>query len=980
MEDAKSLLNQSNNLDSEVFCDKVHALASAAGWSEPVIIDRKRYSLQDRYGIAFQVLYLLLHKSRSYGAGDLKADEEKAVDKPTTAIVVTPENDYYALLGVSSNATQEEIEVAYKQKSSALQTDVLENKLRAQGLSRSEVKIRLEQAQKEYQDLLTAYDSVGNTKNREHYDNFRNKYGQDKDRRGGSSSQTRHKAKGTAHDYEVLGLTLRASEIEKMKAFREASKKIHPDIYEGQLGGDRKNYTPEQVKELNMRIEQFRELNTAFNNVFDKEQYSREVAERDAKTQAQSQENRKIIAIETAPKAPETETSIKELNKTEKYRKNVEQAGYLSVTPEQTADLKSAGVIPLTATSEETSAGLTTAVKLRTMGVKAEEFSQAIDTSKFLSFEEKQTLQGSVAFPMEAIEHDDPKQSNSLFIGNREPSVSIQQISTPSTTPQPNQLILQPQGDGFFKPLLDETTSLVKDSAEKVVSKTLKKGGGKAAEAAVETTAKTVAKKATTEATTKALKGSGSKLLTKIGSKIAAKAGITAAAQALGSTVPVIGNIIAFIATEVIPKLIGFIKKGISKILQFFTGKDDSKSQLKDLSGIAFVAFLATGAVVPAIISGGIFLTTLGAGSIMGGFAGAFTALVAVVTTIILAISTPIIISTLIFIFLVIFIIMIINNSAFVVPYGGFTPPQEATQSLYIGVTKTAIPSLFNNPPPSRTVEYTITITAKLTDITGVSPTYSCSALTPDGSIDCPANPQLEEALQAIPDTITPNEPYTFSYQATYDTPFVDSIITDTITIQANTDGGVDRERASANVVIGNPPTGCFTLSDASTPWSTREDLRANLQAAINHLVTNHPVYVARVCNSGEVPLCYGPTEVSPGYWGWHVHRSDCDILFSAGGLTNVQNAIYILTHEASHHIQAIDTTGLQARYNASPAYGELPLCTYTATTSPLEGFAEGNALYVQLPTFWPTRCGSQSFQEKYPQHYIFARDNVFSF
>jgi hypothetical protein len=964
MEDAKSLLNQSNNLDSEVFCDKVHALASAAGWSEPVIIDRKRYSLQDRYGIAFQVLYLLLHKSRSYGAGDLKADEEKAVDKPTTAIVVTPKNDYYALLGVSSNATQEEIEVAYKQRSSALQTDVLENKLRAQGLSDNEIKIRLEQAQKEYQDLLTAYDSVGNTKNREHYDNFRNKYGQDKDRRGGSSSQTRHKAKGTAHDYEVLGLTPGASQLEIRSAQHRLILKYHRDAFYREVGKNKEeDLTPEELKEMNIRDEKFLEVQNAYDNVFDQEQLSREVAERDAKTQAQ--EELSNIVVKTTSDKPETDVSRKAQEDTKKFRRMVEEEGKtIVITPEETAEI--IPLLPPNTTSTEASANTQTAIELFKRGVDPEQLSEKIDTAvtdKVLS-EEEGVLMDRMNYHLATLKEEHEDLFKKLREAQRNPDVEIIR-STDLQVSTPNQLVLQPQGDGFLRPLFDKVVDFTKKKATKLLEKT----------------GVTAAKNAAKQFATKALKEGGKKLI-KLGSKIAAKAGITAAAQALGSTVPVIGNIVAFIITEVVPRLIGFIKKGISKILQFFTGKDDLKSQLKDLSGIALVASLAMGAIVPAIISGGIFLTTLSGSLIMGGIAGAFHALIAIATVIILSISAPIIISTLIFIFLVIFIIMIINNSAFVVPYGGFPTSQGFARSLYIGVTKTASPSSFDNPPPSRTVEYTITITARLSDITGVSSTYSCYAYTPDGRVDCPANPQLQQELEAIPETITRDEPYTFTYQATYDSSFVDSIITDTIIIRANTDGGADQEQGTASVIIGNPPTGCFVISDASIPWSTRENLRANLQAAINQLVANHPIFVARVCADGEVPLCYDPERVS--LWGYHVHEPDCDILFSEGGLTNVQNAIYILTHEVSHHLQYVEPL-LQQEYEASPAISEISggsyICTYSSTqNNPREGFAEGNALYVQLPTFWTNYCGAgQTFQGLYPEHYHFARYSVFN-
>src|SRR4030042_794158 len=147
---------------------------------------------------AYQILYAMLHSARSYGSGSSK--EEKG--KPVTALVITDQNDYYALLGIDKNASQEEIKRAYKQKSATLQTDVLEKKLKAQGLSDAEIRTRVQQAQREYEYIQEAY--------------------------------------------------------------RKLSKELHPDTYLRQLGRTRAELTPEEIKELNIRTEKFRGLNEEY--------------------------------------------------------------------------------------------------------------------------------------------------------------------------------------------------------------------------------------------------------------------------------------------------------------------------------------------------------------------------------------------------------------------------------------------------------------------------------------------------------------------------------------------------------------------------------------------------------------------------------------------------------------------------------------------------------------------------------------------
>jgi hypothetical protein len=203
-----------------------------------------------------------------------------------------------------------------------------------------------------------------------------------------------------------------------------------------------------------------------------------------------------------------------------------------------------------------------------------------------------------------------------------------------------------------------------------------------------------------------------------------------------------------------------------------------------------------------------------------------------------------------------------------------------------------------------------------------------------------------------------------------------DALIVDSIDVSARTEGQNVTATGVADVIFGNPPTGCFVITDAAQPWEGRDRY---MYEAITNLVQNHPTFSAKVCGRGTVNLCYDPGAMDPGYWGRHLDTAECDIAFSDGGLGSLQNALYILTHEVSHHLQDIQPS-LQQAYEGSNAVSELPLCSYGGK-DPAEGFAEGNALYVSLPSFWstPNYCGTTaSFQQLYPEHYQFAKDKVF--
>ena len=105
----------------------------------------------------------------------------------------------------------------------------------------------------------------------------------------------------------------------------------------------------------------------------------------------------------------------------------------------------------------------------------------------------------------------------------------------------------------------------------------------------------------------------------------------------------------------------------------------------------------------------------------------------------------------------------------------------------------------------SKTITYKITITAKKSALTNVKVGYECQVIS-SSQLKCPSISVIPETI----DSVSPANPYTFTYTSTYDSKYSDSAIIDTIRITADTteQSGVSAE-TSASVTFGNPPISC---------------------------------------------------------------------------------------------------------------------------------------------------------------------------
>jgi hypothetical protein len=638
--------------------------------------------------------------------------------------------------------------------------------------------------------------------------------------------------------------------------------------------------------------------------------------------------------------------------KSEQFKKDVLSAGYLKLNPETIEKieiLKTQGLMP----TEFRESELNSALLAFSKGMKSDGLYGEIGNSK-LNDAQKQPLY-NIAHHLAAFEIAFPQEHAGFRKEHGNPEIEISR--QPSSVPfQPNQIGFQIK-QNILNPILDKVSGKIseplKAKAENILVKGLEKGGLKLAK---------------TKFATKAV---GAAVL-KTAAAIGAKTGISALLGAATGGVSLAIQAALMLGS----KLLLPIKKLVSSVLSFITGEKDLRKQIAVLGGATAIAFLAAGQIVPATVAGAVSLgsaaSIAGGGSVVTGIAGAISAaifgLLGIVTA---SLLVPLLIAFVIIPLFFVITVYIINTGAYVVPYGGFTSTfPSPRENPYIGVEKTADPARIENPPPTRIVTYTITVTARQGSLTNISFEYDCRVMGTSGD-DCP---DISPPIPEPPSIITPTESFTFSYQATYDASHSDSIVVDTFAVSADVEGTTRQTgTTSANLIIGNPPTGCMVVSDAAQTWPA--EYRTVLEEAIIRLASEQPVFTSRVCLDGEIPLCYDPDSVT--YWGWHVHRRDCDILFSGGGFRRANDAIYILTHEVSHHLQRV-MPELQRQYENSGALRELPICSYVATSTPGEGFAENNALYVEYPSYWRSMCGNTTYPERYPIHYNFADTVVF--
>lgn len=341
-------------------------------------------------------------------------------------------------------------------------------------------------------------------------------------------------------------------------------------------------------------------------------------------------------------------------------------------------------------------------------------------------------------------------------------------------------------------------------------------------------------------------------------------------------------------------------------------------------------------------------------------------------------------------------IMFIINSGAYITPLAPGLGTSESistseTTNPYIGVKKTPNPrGPFENTDIPLTVEYTIEITAKLNTLTNITIDYECKTIKEGSSPDCP-NPN--PAIPAPPSQITTGSPFIFTYEATYDSQFQDSLVTDKIIVNAQPEGhSTQRVTGSASIIIGDPPTGCFEFSGG---WPD-DKLSMLIEVILNYFMPAS-AFMEKLCAGGNINLVYSPEpavyENPDGSFEYGGYTAYPNITIYRKGHENVNNLSFTLAHESGHAL-SYASPGLLASYRANgPVQEERTLlgrngviCTYpleyaSEETKKTESFAEMVALYISRSPATTTRnnaCLGGTFRDKYPLHWNFARNTIF--
>jgi len=458
---------------------------------------------------------------------------------------------------------------------------------------------------------------------------------------------------------------------------------------------------------------------------------------------------------------------------------------------------------------------------------------------------------------------------------------------------------------------------------------------------------------------------------------------ITAAlAPVLGPLAPIAGAIGAFLVETVGTQIIG---KVVSKVVGWIKSKIPlgeikkwSAIVVGGLAALIAIPFVGIGGAlgiglgttaVSAAFGGGLGGATLG--GIGGAVAGFFGALGAATLG---AIGTPILVAFLGFPVAVALILFIINSGAYVVPP---ELSQLSSTNPYIDVQKTADPG--GKVPSPTKITYTVTITAKKDPLTNISFQNKCQGIKKSGgNLDC----KNLEQIPSPPPIVSPGTPFTFTFTSDYDSKYQNTLVANTITVFANSEGGGNvSETGAASVCFGDCPLNCFKTVDNEAPWPS--NFKSNLDAAAAMLGSTYPNFAVKACAAGTINLCYTTSNPSPvgnglcngTIYARHIHTSSCDINFNQCGIRNQSDALFMLTHEVTHHIQTI-APNYERLFEQQVPRSEWPICTYGATNGdPYESQAEGDALFVEKPSW--NSCAN-NYASLYPKHYSFAKNCMF--
>ncbi|HBL52192.1 MAG: hypothetical protein UT38_C0003G0023 [Microgenomates group bacterium GW2011_GWA2_39_19] len=291
------------------------------------------------------------------------------------------------------------------------------------------------------------------------------------------------------------------------------------------------------------------------------------------------------------------------------------------------------------------------------------------------------------------------------------------------------------------------------------------------------------------------------------------------------------------------------------------------------------------------------------------------------------------------------------------------SPINVVPDSKYISVTKTADPSVFPGEPPLQ-VKYTVAITAKEGNLTNIQVSEKFTSFTSKG------NPSITSpTLPAIPSTLEEGKTHTITFAINLGKEFKDSVVTNTITVTADVESGPVKESTtrSVSVIIGNPPTFCFTFTGN---WT--EGDKGMIMESIGK-ISKSTAYSSFLCSGGPVFIQRG----GDMDYGGEVTDGNTITMYNRA-FRNKPSLFYTFAHETGHVYGHRNGTSYNA-FSIS-THDEPFLPTYTLKQTLDEDFAETIAVYIVRKEV-PNLSGVDiiNMEAKWPKHYNFAKTNIFS-
>ncbi len=314
------------------------------------------------------------------------------------------------------------------------------------------------------------------------------------------------------------------------------------------------------------------------------------------------------------------------------------------------------------------------------------------------------------------------------------------------------------------------------------------------------------------------------------------------------------------------------------------------------------------------------------------------------------------------------------QTQALFLPQGGVTDQSANIQSPYFSVEKRIDPSVLKNEELPKTVNITITITAKDEPITLISAKEEFSVSGSSGSIN-------SQTFNLSKNNLPPGESTELKISVNLDSGFKNSAVTSITKVEAAVDLEKGKTRTAAvsvsAIIIGSPPTFCFAFGGG---WP--ESDRSLVVGAISH-VSRAQVFVSKLCSLGSVRLLRHLTD--PG-WAGEVTGGNTINLYNPA-LTSSAQILYVLTHEMGHvygnrypgDLSRFRIDGKPIEEGYFPTYPERLGSQLSLDKRISEDFAETIAIY----TIWRVvpylgQYHLPDLVKEKPAHYNFAKTYIF--